>query len=101
MAEDGDALAVVPEQLATRRVVWLLPEPVRTAQIAATGFDDAIIVSCGERSLKLAPAASAREPMCITCSCVTSEYAKTTSSTSCSRISSSSSASGWIGIPSG
>ena len=38
---------------ATRRVVWLLPEPVRTAQIAATGFDDAIIVSCGERSLKL------------------------------------------------
>ena len=82
-------------------MVWLLPEPVRTAQIAATGFEDAIIVSCGDSSWKLAPAASARDAMCITCSCVTSEYAKTTSSTSCSRIKSSSSDSGRIGMPSG
>jgi hypothetical protein len=35
---------------ATCRVVWLLPEPVRTAQTATTGFDDGSIVVTGERS---------------------------------------------------
>ena len=55
------------------RVVWLLPEPVRTAQTATTGLDEVSIVSRGEIRRYDAPAASAREPMCITCSCVTSE----------------------------
>ena len=58
---------------ATRRVVWLLPDPVRTAQIATTGFVEVSAVSCGDRSRKPAPAASAFEATCITCSCVTSE----------------------------
>ena len=29
------------------RVVWLFPEPVRTAQTATTGFDEVSAVSCG------------------------------------------------------
>ena len=40
MAEDGDALPAPRSSSATCRVVWLLPEPVRTAQIATTGFDE-------------------------------------------------------------
>ena len=73
MAQDGDALAGLAQQLGDAAVVWLLPEPVRTAQTATTGLDDASIVSRGESRRYDAPAASAREPMCITCSCVTSE----------------------------
>ena len=46
---------------ATRLVVWLFPEPVRTAQMATTGFDEVSIVSCGDSSRKLAPAASAQD----------------------------------------
>ena len=42
---------------ATRRVVWLLPEPVRTAQTETTGLRLLIIVSPGPRRTKLAPAA--------------------------------------------
>ena len=49
-------------------VVWLFPEPVRTAQTATTGFDEVSIVRCGERRLYVAPAARTREPMCMTCS---------------------------------
>jgi hypothetical protein len=97
--EDGDALAVLPEE--PRDVACRLPEPVRTAQIATTGLRDASIVSCGESRWYDAPDASAREPMCMTCSCVTSEYANTTESISCSRTSCSSADSGRIGIPSG
>ena len=63
----------------TRRLVWLLPAPVRTAQMATHGFLEASSVSCGATSRKSAPAASAREAMCITCSCETSEYENTTS----------------------
>jgi hypothetical protein len=55
------------------RVVWLFPEPVRTAQTATTGFDEVSAVSCGESSRNDAPAASARDARCITCSWVTSE----------------------------
>ena len=55
------------------RVVWLLPEPVRTAQTATTGLEEVSIVRCGESRLYEAPAARTREPMCITCSWVTSE----------------------------
>jgi hypothetical protein len=29
-------------------VVWLFPEPVRTAQTATTGFEDGSIVASGE-----------------------------------------------------
>ena len=42
---------------ATRRLVWLLPEPVRTAQTETTGLRLLIIVSSGPRRTKLAPAA--------------------------------------------
>ena len=41
----------------TRRVVWLLPDPVRTAVIETTGFVDLTIVEAGPRSMKSAPAA--------------------------------------------
>src|SRR5947199_9598586 len=61
------------------RVVWLLPEPVRTAQTATTGFDEVIIVSRGASSRNDAPAASAGDPMCITSSCATAENENTTS----------------------
>ena len=47
VAEDGDALARAAQDRATWRVVWLLPEPVRTAQIATTGFEERSIVSRG------------------------------------------------------
>ena len=40
-----------------RRVVWLLPEPVRTAQTAMTGFVLCSIVVAAPSSLKSAPAA--------------------------------------------
>ena len=84
-----------------RRLVWLLPLPVRTAHTATTGFVAPSIVRSGPRSRKSTPAASAREAMCITSSWERSEYDSTTSSTPSARISSSSSASGRIGIPSG
>ena len=86
---------------ATRLVVWLLPEPVRTAQTATHGFVEVSIVSRGDNSVNDAPAASARDATCITSPCLTSEYEKTTWSTSRSAISASSSSSGTIGIPSG
>ena len=51
MAEHRDLLAGgARSSSATRRVVWLLPEPVRTAQIATAGFDEGSIVSRGEIS---------------------------------------------------
>ena len=55
----------------------------------------------GPNSAKSAPAASTREARCMTCSCVTSLYAKTTVSMRRDRHSASSSASSQIGIPSG
>jgi hypothetical protein len=41
----------------TRRVVWLFPEPVRTAVIDTTGFVDFTIVDAGPSNMKSAPAA--------------------------------------------
>jgi hypothetical protein len=58
---------------ATRRLVWLLPLPVRTAHTATTGFSLVNIVARGPSSVKSAPAASAREARCITSWCETSE----------------------------
>jgi hypothetical protein len=43
----------------TARVVWLLPEPVRTAQMATTGTVASSIVSSGPRRTNDAPAAMA------------------------------------------
>ena len=84
-----------------RRLVWLLPQPVRTAVTATTGFVASSIVERGPRSRKSAPAASAIDALCITSSCARSEYARTTSSTASEPISSASRSSGTIGIPSG
>ena len=65
-------LPVALSAAATARVVCDLPHPVRTAQMATTGFDDGIMVASGPWSLKSAPAASAREARCITVSWLTS-----------------------------
>jgi hypothetical protein len=58
---------------AIARVVWLLPEPVRTAQTATTGTVAVSIVSRGPSSWKFAPAASTSLALCITYSWLTSE----------------------------
>jgi hypothetical protein len=58
--------------LATRRDVWLLPLPVRTAHTDTTGTEALIIVAFGPMSLKSAPQASTSEALCITVSCETS-----------------------------
>ena len=57
----------------TRRVVWLLPAPVRTAQTATTGLLLGSMVRREPTMQKSAPAAWAREARCITCSWDTSE----------------------------
>jgi hypothetical protein len=49
-----------------------LPQPVRTAETAITGTRAASMVRRGPSSRKSAPAASAREPACITSACETS-----------------------------
>ena len=64
-----------------RRLVWLLPLPVRTAQTATTGLAAWSIVRSGPSSRKSAPAARARDAVCITSSWERSEYERTTSST--------------------
>lgn len=82
-------------------VVWLLPQPVRTAQTATTGTEAVSIVASGPSSVKLAPAAMTSLALCITYSYDTSEYANTTSSTFRSAMRSASSSSGWISMPFG
>ena len=57
---------------ATRRAVWLLPAPVRTAQTATTGTLARSIVDRGPISRKSAPADSTSEALCITTSWETS-----------------------------
>ncbi len=49
-----------------RRVVWLLPDPVRTAHTEITGFRLLIIVVVALSSLKSAPAALTSEARSIT-----------------------------------
>jgi hypothetical protein len=56
----------------TRRVVWLLPLPVRTAHTDTTGTFDLSMVLRDPRSLKSAPAASTIEALCISVSWDTS-----------------------------
>ena len=58
---------------AALRVVWLLPQPVRTAHTDTTGRLDTSIVSRVPSSRKSAPAATARDARCMTCSWETSE----------------------------
>ena len=86
---------------ATRRVVWLLPAPVRTAHTDTTGTFAFSMLAFGPMSRKSAPQARTWDAWCITVSCETSLYAKTTWSTSRSRMSARRSDSGWIGMPSG
>ena len=57
---------------ATRRVVWLLPAPVRVAQTATTGLRLRSMVRSGPSRVKSAPAASTRDATCITVSWLTS-----------------------------
>ena len=57
----------------TLRLVWLLPQPVRTAQTATTGFDERSMVALGPSKRKSAPAASTSDALCITVSCLRSE----------------------------
>ena len=57
----------------TRRAVWLLPQPVRTAPIAITGLVLASMVCRAPSRLNAAPAAFTRAAWCITCSYDTSE----------------------------
>ena len=85
----------------TARLVWLFPQPVRTAVIAITGFVLLSIVERGPSRVKSAPAANAIEALCMTASWERSEYASTTSSMSSRRIRSANSSSGRIGIPRG
>ena len=47
----------------TRRVVWLLPQPVRTAHTETTGLLLLIMVSRGPSRMKLAPAAMTSEAL--------------------------------------
>ena len=57
---------------ATRRVVWLLPLPVRTAHTETTLTLARSMVALGPSSRKPAPAASTSEALCITVSWDTS-----------------------------
>ena len=56
----------------SQRAMADLPQPVLTAVIAITGRDETSMVRCGPSRAKSAPAASAREATCITCSWRTS-----------------------------
>ncbi len=56
-----------------RRLVWLLPAPVRVAHTATTGFGHSSMVVRGPSSVKSAPAASTIDARCITSSCGRSE----------------------------
>jgi hypothetical protein len=85
----------------TRRVVWDFPQPVRTAQTDTTGTFAGSIVCRGPMSQKSAPDPIARDAWCITVSWETSLYANTTTWASWRAMSCASSASGWIGMPSG
>jgi hypothetical protein len=55
-------------EVASRRLVWLLPAPVRTAQTATTGLLLGSMVARGPSSRKSAPVASTREALCMTSS---------------------------------
>jgi hypothetical protein len=57
----------------TRRAVWLLPQPVRTAPTAMTGRVLSIMVWAAPSSENSAPAAFTRQAWCMTFSCETSE----------------------------
>ena len=57
----------------TRRVVWLFPAPVRTAQTDTTGLVERIEVSLKPSRAKSEPAAITCDALCMTCSCDTSE----------------------------
>jgi len=56
----------------TRRVVWLFPAPVRTAQTETTGTRARIMLARGPISRKPAPAARTTEALCMTVSWETS-----------------------------
>ncbi len=57
----------------TVRVVWLLPQPVRTAPIPITGLVLGSMVAAGPARRKSAPAAMTIEALCMTSMWATSE----------------------------
>jgi hypothetical protein len=57
----------------TRRLVWLLPAPVRVAHTATTGLVLCSIDARGPTRRKSAPAAMAIDALCMTSSCAGSE----------------------------
>ena len=63
----------VEQDLPDRRLVWLLPQPVRVAQHGDDGLGRAQHRRLGPSSRKSAPAASTIEALCITVSCLRSE----------------------------
>ncbi len=56
----------------SQRVVWDLPQPVRTAETAMTGTAARSMVRSGPSRRKSAPLASATEAVCITWAWLTS-----------------------------
>ena len=66
VAHKGDPEPASRSIWPTRRVVWLLPHPVLTAQMATTGLTLGNIVAAGPRRRKSAPAARMAEALCIT-----------------------------------
>ena len=71
MPEDG-FLPASRNQRDSQRAIADLLQTVPTAVTAITGRAEASIVRCGPSNVKSAPAASAREAQCMTCSWVTS-----------------------------
>ena len=67
----------------TRREVWLLPQPVRTARTAITGLLLAAWVASVPSSVKCGPRDWTHATLAMTVSLERSEYASTTSSILC------------------
>ena len=96
----GYPVKLLSEKVTAEDGLALIPI-TSTAHTAMTGFRLVSIVASGPSSTKSAPPARERDAACMTVSWLTSLYAKTTSSIASRARSSSSSASGTIGIPPG
>ena len=73
MAHERDLEPGVEQDLPDLRLVWLLPQPVRTAETATTGFVLSQHRRLRAEQRKSAPAASTVDALCITSSCERSE----------------------------
>jgi len=72
MADGGHPAALGFEDVGTLRLVWLLPQPVRTAQTETTGLVLLTMVSLGPSRTNVAPAAWTWLALCMTYSWATS-----------------------------